>query len=499
MQKKMMFWFFSLLLLFSIPFQADAADSFADVNNSWASDEIQYISDREIVNGYKDGTFKPDNIATRQQAAKMLTRALELDVDNRPDPGFKDVNKGNEFYPYIATLADEGIMKGDKDTFRPREKLNRSQMAVIIDRAYSLEEEAETSFSDVPDSFWAASSIKKLAAAGISTGHNDGTFGKDEKITRAHFSVFLARALNPDFRDYEVNTPPDSDVGSEEKAWGFRGIQLGDSLDELTSMHGESEAVEQSHYGFDWHIYHDSFDNYVQYGIENNEVVAVYTNQNTWEDGEGLRIDNTKADVKAAYGESKDTIEKGDSYYKIETDESGTYDNGDFYSTYFYDKHREDTITSVMIIDSEVEENFRQYYAEPSDSLKSSYERQVFYLANSQRVRFGKDIVEWDEQIAQTARSHSEDMASNSYFEHTNLQGESPFDRMSADEVNFYRAAENIAYGQTSPIFAHQSWMNSNSGHRKTLLGDYERLGVGVAINEEKKQPYFTQNFYTPR
>jgi uncharacterized protein YkwD len=87
-------------------------------------------------------------------------------------------------------------------------------------------------------------------------------------------------------------------------------------------------------------------------------------------------------------------------------------------------------------------------------------------------------------------------MAVNQYFNHTNLEGESPFDRMEDDKINFRMAGENLAAGQNSSIFAHEGLMNS-IGHRENKLQkDFEALGVGVAFDEESK-PYYTENYLT--
>jgi len=50
-----------------------------------------------------------------------------------------------------------------------------------------------------------------------------------------------------------------------------------------------------------------------------------------------------------------------------------------------------------------------------------------------------------DDEIAKVARAHSEDMVLNNYFSHTNLQGESPFDRMKKAGISYSSAGENIA------------------------------------------------------
>lgn len=98
--------------------------------------------------------------------------------------------------------------------------------------------------------------------------------------------------------------------------------------------------------------------------------------------------------------------------------------------------------------------------------------------------------------MSETAREHSVDVAENQYFDHINVQGQSPFDRMKEDNISFITAGENLAYGQFSSIFAHEGLMNS-LGHRKNILQEsFEYLGVGVAFNDES-QPYYTEDFYS--
>ncbi|MGA9227337.1 MAG: CAP domain-containing protein, partial [Mesobacillus sp.] len=138
------------------------------------------------------------------------------------------------------------------------------------------------------------------------------------------------------------------------------------------------------------------------------------------------------------------------------------------------------------------------FYTEATAPLKEGFEYQLFDLTNAARVKNGLGVLTWDDPVKETARKHSLDMAENNYFSHTNLEGESPFDRMAEDNITFAVAGENLAYGQFSSIFAHEGLMNS-LGHRENILKpDYELLGVGVAFGP-KFEPYFTENFYTKR
>ena len=68
--------------------------------------------------------------------------------------------------------------------------------------------------------------------------------------------------------------------------------------------------------------------------------------------------------------------------------------------------------------------------------------------------------------------------------------------RIEEDDLYYTMAGENLAYGQTSSIFAHEGLMNS-LGHRENILqAKYEYLGVGVSFNGDN-HPYYTENFYT--
>lgn len=100
--------------------------------------------------------------------------------------------------------------------------------------------------------------------------------------------------------------------------------------------------------------------------------------------------------------------------------------------------------------------------------------------------------------LRSAAQAHSQDMADNNYFDHTNRQGQSPFDRMTAAGYTYWAAGENIAAGQPTPAAVVQGWLNS-PGHCANLMNaNFTELGVGVATGG-RYGIYWTQNFGTPR
>ncbi|WP_203362936.1 S-layer homology domain-containing protein [Bacillus sp. REN10] len=196
---KMMLSFVLLLSLFVPATQTEASSKFKDTNNHWARTEIEFLTNKGIISGFSDGTFKPNASVTRGQTAILLARALNLNVNNRPNPRFKDVPVTHSAYKYIAAIVDEGIYpKGTN--FYPNKPLTREEMARMLVNAYSLKGNKNITFKDVSTSYWAQPYISLLAENGITAGYSNGTFKPKDTVTRAQFSVFLSRCLDDRFK-----------------------------------------------------------------------------------------------------------------------------------------------------------------------------------------------------------------------------------------------------------------------------------------------------------
>ena len=89
------------------------------------------------------------------------------------------------------------------------------------------------------------------------------------------------------------------------------------------------------------------------------------------------------------------------------------------------------------------------------------YKRQTKDLVNTERTKNNLNILSYSEKATTSSRKHSEDMMIKNYFDHTNKENKSPFDRMEEEGINYKNAGENIAAGQSSAIYAHHAWMNS--------------------------------------
>ena len=99
---------------------------------------VLYLSSQEIIYGFSDGTFKPNDTVTRAQAAIMIGRALDLNGNQR-DTTFRDVTSNVTGSGYIAAAVEKGIISGFSDgTYRPYQPVSRGQMAIFLNRAFTL-------------------------------------------------------------------------------------------------------------------------------------------------------------------------------------------------------------------------------------------------------------------------------------------------------------------------------------------------------------------------
>lgn len=300
----------------------------------------------------------------------------------------------------------------------------------------------------------------------------------------------------------EIKDEPTVKVSSSEEVVIGRGvildqISLGMKKSEIEKIHGTAQRVSLNEYDLVWHTYHENYENFIMVSYDSdNKVNAMFTNQPGNSSFLGIQMDSNRDEVHTSLGEPLTKLRKGNIVYILP--ESGEYDlfqMDDSYLTIFYDKHENNSVTGLQIMEKSVEKNHETTFGTPSVELTKGFELQLFDLTNAARVFRGLSILTYDEAVSNTARKHSEDMAIHNYFNHENLNGESPFDRLEKDGLTFSYAGENLAYGQASSIFAHEGLMNS-LGHRENILNtDYNFLGVGTAFNKESA-PYYTENFY---
>lgn len=133
--------------------------------------------------------------------------------------------------------------------------------------------------------------------------------------------------------------------------------------------------------------------------------------------------------------------------------------------------------------------------SDSSGSTESDFSKEVLRLVNIERANNNLSPLTLDSSLSRVALSHSKDMHDNGYFSHTNLSGQSPFDRLKSAGISYRSAGENIAAGQSTPALVVNSWMNSD-GHRKNILSSaYNKMGLGYYYGNKGYRSYWTQIF----
>lgn len=128
---------FVMILTLFIP-NLTSAKSFPDVqSNHWAIKEINYLSDKGIINGTPEGTFKPSDHVTREQMALMLDLSLKLEKPSNYNHIFPDVAKGIYYYNSVHKLAYNNIVQRETNYF-PDRSLTRAEMAVVLVKTFNL-------------------------------------------------------------------------------------------------------------------------------------------------------------------------------------------------------------------------------------------------------------------------------------------------------------------------------------------------------------------------
>lgn len=479
----------SLLLLIGLclttTISASAQANFTDVSRShWAYEAIQTAVEKNIIDGYGDNTFRPNLKVTEEQFAKIALLTLgESAIESEEGAYWSD--------PYYDYFKEKNIrsLEGYQSTFLRKQEMNRGQVIQLVVELVSGE------FMSVEEAIDYAFEQRLTNGKYPNKRTNMEQFAPQEYLTRAEAVVFMSRVQAV----LDGEELPEIEVPQKTKSFiQVNGIGVGNSLQHVTAVLGQPKQSYLNEYGINWNIYHKDYNNFVMAGFVNNEVAAIYTNQDIFTLDNGISFGKTKQEIRQILGEPLQYILKGYTKYQIDSGgEYDTYNIDGYYTTFFYDIHRNNQLTAIQVIKDELEMEKPGFYGKPSAELRNAFEKTNFEVTNALRKRENLPVFSWSEEAKTAARLHSEDMAKNNYFSHVNLNGESPFTRMEKQGIRYSYAAENIAYGYTSAIFAHEGWMNS-LGHRNNILNkNLKILGVGVALQEGTNIPFYTQNFYT--
>jgi hypothetical protein len=162
--------------------------------------EIGKLSARGVTLGCGGGDYCPDDVATREQMAAFILRALgEFSPPTPPTQRFADVPPSNPFYNFIDRLAALGITVGcGGGSYCPSAPVTREQMAAFVLRAIGETNPPATTFQryvDVPPSNPFFAFIDRMAIRGITRGCSVSNYCPTDFVTRGQVAAFLVRAF----------------------------------------------------------------------------------------------------------------------------------------------------------------------------------------------------------------------------------------------------------------------------------------------------------------
>lgn len=190
-----MVWCFVLLQFQSIA----AVAGMTDITGHWAQEITQKWINNELIAGYPDGQFKPDNEITRAEFVTLVNRAFKIQT-GKDTYSFTDVESFDWFYGQVASGRTAGYISGYPDgTFKPNSMITRQEAAAMIAKLLGLtpgDEKGLIFFDDYQTiTPWAKPSVNGVLVKGIMNGFPDKTFRPMNNITRAETVVTLERSL----------------------------------------------------------------------------------------------------------------------------------------------------------------------------------------------------------------------------------------------------------------------------------------------------------------
>lgn len=282
---------------------------------------------------------------------------------------------------------------------------------------------------------------------------------------------------------------------------------VGMTAKEVEEILGKPNRIDRSPYDYDWWIYNENLEEYLQIGVEQNKVVTVY--------GIGESINISPFHIGQAYSQvaTQFSIDNQLSFnarfssFRFELNEvemktRPLIEMDDVYIQLYFDTFT-NNLSSIRYMDKETLVKHRPYELVYRGDLLSSKEltnddwreveegtaAQILDLTNIIRYRHGINPVQWDDKTSIVAYNHSKEMNLEDYFSHQSPNTGGLADRLVEGEVPYQLAGENIAARYVDGIAAVEGWLNSE-GHRDTLLnGKFTHLGVGVF------EKHYTQNF----
>lgn len=217
--------------------------TFRDVTEDhWAVDPIEYCGTADLIEGYPDGTFRPDRALSRAELATLLVRAKGVELPQVTRNVFPDVPKSHWATPYIQAAKDMGLVKGYPDgTFKPNNEINKVEGVVVLARFNGAIDEpveplAEGPYKDMVARHWAAYLVLQAQEMDLLEYITGQMFWPHKELSRAEVIEILSKTIYArdkikELLDWEIGfeegelkkTPIEKGIRKKEKRVKVRG------------------------------------------------------------------------------------------------------------------------------------------------------------------------------------------------------------------------------------------------------------------------------------
>ncbi len=230
---------------------AEAETPFVDAaKNQWFYSYVKYVYENGIMDGIEKDKFAPDDNMTRAMFVTILGR---LDgAEKKETNTFSDVVNGSWYSGYVGWAAEKGIFDGYPDgSFKPDDKITRQEAATAMTRyvnyvnAHLLKvADASKNFEDKDNiAEWAAANVETMRQSGILKGNDAGDFLPESNITRAEAAAIIQRVRDMIlYLRLEESITPSYEVEGKEFCF-MNAYQLYYSGPALTTSYNGSKVV----------------------------------------------------------------------------------------------------------------------------------------------------------------------------------------------------------------------------------------------------------------
>ena len=208
--------------------------------------EINKVNHLAYLEGYKDNTIKPEGNLTREEAAMVFYRLLDIDFRRdieTSENSFDDIESGRWSEEAIGTLEKIGMITGYKDgSFRPEKEITRAEISSIIGKLTDTLI-LPTEFKDVVD-HWAEDYINSIGSKGWIRGYEDGNFRPNGLIKRSELATIVNNILERNIRKTNILPGIKEFDDLNEDKWYYKEIVEATNSHKYIIKNGEDIWVE---------------------------------------------------------------------------------------------------------------------------------------------------------------------------------------------------------------------------------------------------------------